>query len=1100
MASLILVLALSGWPLSPARAAIRTWDCGAGGSGEWSDPRNWQGDVAPQAGDTLVFPPGAACLSCYDDFAYPPPVFHQLLITGNGYSISDSTSLSGGIIANRADSTNQAPILHLSADQTIECSEASSELRLWRIYPGSHVVTIHAVGDVWMRDGLSDNVGDTPTLIKTGPGTLRWQGYADRDGPRGLTFQLNAGTLVLSNANELRSYPALAGTVIIGDGVGGALSDVVELGTSNQISGDVTINSSGLLFLNNFNNEANPGYSGMMGSLTLRGGSVAMGTGTLAVQNHITTLAASRTATLNGKLRLWIHNNYDQISVADGTANPDLIIYGSIIQASWGVRKLGPGSLTLAGANTFDPYDIFRVDEGTLTLSHDGALGTSNIYTLVTNAARVVIDGVDLGPARLDFGSTEPLTAYGPASWTGTMDFRSGSMISVPSGTFDLRGPAGFDRLTKTGNGTLRLSSSAVGTLDGALTVTAGSVELGLTSGGTFSGVLTLGDGTGGVEVDVVRLVANNQLNTAADIIINSSGLLDLNGYSDLLGPLTFNGGRMQTGTGTATLQYGVTVNSSSAAQARMAGQLSVPGTRTFTVASGPFSPDLLVTAEIRGNGGLTKTGTGEMSLAGSNSYHGLVTVSTGTLDVDHVWALGSVTYGTVVEDGAVLTLRYGVAIGEEALTVSGVGSGSGALRSVGGSNAWAGPVTLEGDTTIQVQLSGDALNLGRAIGGPGRLTKIGVGTLTFSGPGANTYSGRTVVTAGTLELNKTASNGAIPGDLDVGDGSGGAQADVLRLLRGSQISDARVTVGASGLFDLNGYTEAIGSLSGSGVVDLGDGTLNTGYDGSSTVFSGQITGAGGRLGKYGSGTFTLAGTNTYSGLTTVGSGTLLVNGFQPSSPVQVNSARILGGSGTVGHLTNSGTLAPGASVGMLTCSNLAFAGGSAVLAVELNGSGAGTDYDLVNARGSVNLSNATLQVSVGFAPAEGDRFRIINNDGADAVLGAFSGLPEGAVLTAGDLQLHVSYTGGTGNDVVLTVTNTAALRPVLSIWPTTTNTVVVSWPGPDAGWKLQATTNLATAPVAWTEIPPPYATNTTSLILVEPSPPGHKFYRLHKP
>ena len=71
---------------------------------------------------------------------------------------------------------------------------------------------------------------------------------------------------------------------------------------------------------------------------------------------------------------------------------------------------------------------------------------------------------------------------------------------------------------------------------------------------------------------------------------------------------------------------------------------------------------------------------------------------------------------------------------------------------------------------------------------------------------------------------------------------------------------------------------------------------------------------------------------------------------------------------------------------------------------------------------------------------------------------------------------------------------------PTLTVTRTATNTVAVSWPLPDGGWKLQATTQLVAGGSVWIEIPPPYSTNATSLFCVEPAPVGNKFYRLHKP
>ena len=65
-----------------------------------------------------------------------------------------------------------------------------------------------------------------------------------------------------------------------------------------------------------------------------------------------------------------------------------------------------------------------------------------------------------------------------------------------------------------------------------------------------------------------------------------------------------------------------------------------------------------------------------------------------------------------------------------------------------------------------------------------------------------------------------------------------------------------------------------------------------------------------------------------------------------------------------------------------------------------------------------------------GYVPAPGDAATIVNNDGADAVVGTFTGLPEGAVFNVNGNSLQISYVGGTGNDVVLTA---ASAPPTLS-------------------------------------------------------------------
>jgi hypothetical protein len=73
-----------------------------------------------------------------------------------------------------------------------------------------------------------------------------------------------------------------------------------------------------------------------------------------------------------------------------------------------------------------------------------------------------------------------------------------------------------------------------------------------------------------------------------------------------------------------------------------------------------------------------------------------------------------------------------------------------------------------------------------------------------------------------------------------------------------------------------------------------------------------------------------------------------------------------------------------------------------------------------------VNLTGATLSLTLGYTAAYdgpsgvGDTFTIINNDGSDSVVGTFSGLPEGGVVSVGAQQFQISYVGLTGNDVTL--------------------------------------------------------------------------------
>jgi len=154
-----------------------------------------------------------------------------------------------------------------------------------------------------------------------------------------------------------------------------------------------------------------------------------------------------------------------------------------------------------------------------------------------------------------------------------------------------------------------------------------------------------------------------------------------------------------------------------------------------------------------------------------------------------------------------------------------------------------------------------------------------------------------------------------------------------------------------------------------------------------------------------------------------------------------------LSGAGTVttgtGTLTIATALNPGANIGTITLGNFSLAA-AAALNVEINDTAAGTGYDQVRAVGSVTLGG-NLNLIPTISPAAGATFTIIDNDGADAVIGTFAGLAEGATITSGGTKYRISYTGGTGNDVTLT-----SLGPVGGGGSTPTPTPPAPEPTPD--------------------------------------------------
>lgn len=156
-----------------------------------------------------------------------------------------------------------------------------------------------------------------------------------------------------------------------------------------------------------------------------------------------------------------------------------------------------------------------------------------------------------------------------------------------------------------------------------------------------------------------------------------------------------------------------------------------------------------------------------------------------------------------------------------------------------------------------------------------------------------------------------------------------------------------------------------------------------------------------------------------------------IVNGVR--GDVTVNFDGILGGIGTVGNVTvdDGGIVAPGLSPGCLTTGNYDQNGGD--FTVEIDGAVACTEYDQLTVNGTVDIDTATTLNVVwdsAFTPSVGNTFTIVSNDATDAVTGTFASLAEGATLTIDGIVLSISYAGGDGNDVVLTVDSVPVVTP----------------------------------------------------------------------
>jgi len=784
-----------------------------------------------------------------------------------------------------------------------------------------------------------------------------------------------------------------------------------------------------------------------VGPITLSGGTISTGSGLLQIYGDVTTLASTNNAMINGSILF--ANGLRTITVNHGPAPGgwDLMIPGTIGDFGSGMLFSngisGQGDVRLMGSNYFTgPLTVSGAMD--VSVETPWALGATSGGTYVTNGGTLFIYSTGITNETVTLAAGTSLTGQTGAQnpiWAGPIVLAGNATIYGFNylGLFDILGAiSGPGNLTVASDGELmRFSGSLANTYTGTTTTVAGN---GFLSSGTTLLLNRTGTGDsipGPLVINsncVVRDLQDYQINSPfKTVTIFDTGLLDITNHNDWIGALTLQGAEVST-TGSGLLYLGgdITVNSSLVAKSEITGNATLwNGTRTINCVGHNYSPDLYISANLAGNGtsGIIKTGEGEVGLAGTNStFPGPVTVNAGDLEVSANNALGNTNTPATVNTNGNLFLFNSVAIGLKPLILSAAGGPLVALSAGYGTNRWAGNITLATNVLIDVYTN-SVLELSGVISGPGNLAKDDWGNLLLDGSLSNNFTGTTLLQQGLLTLSKT--NGpAIPGPLTIGQGLDGANGDVVEALQNNQLpTNNTVTISSSGLLDVSGgasYNTGIGSLTGSGAVQIGNNALTCGYDSRTTNYGGTIIGtASSALLKVGNGAWTLTGASPFQGIMQIQGGQVYVNGSMPSTIASFINGSLFGGSGTVGPIGfTRGILAPGFNgPGILNINS----GGVALntndtFLVAINGTTAGSGYSQLNVTGTVGLGNANLQLSMSAVGATNSQLTIINNDGADAVTGTFTNLPEGGTITvANGAKFKISYHGGTGNDVVLT-------------------------------------------------------------------------------
>jgi fibronectin-binding autotransporter adhesin len=402
-----------------------------------------------------------------------------------------------------------------------------------------------------------------------------------------------------------------------------------------------------------------------------------------------------------------------------------------------------------------------------------------------------------------------------------------------------------------------------------------------------------------------------------------------------------------------------------------------------------------IVNNGIFSTGAVILNGPGVRSFTGGNSYDGQTLINGGTLIIKNDTGLGGTTgEGTRVASGAQLQLQGSIAIGNEALTLNGVGNasdpatGAGALRSIAGNNSMAGQITLGSDSTIicggdtltltgsldtagfAVTFGGDSnIDMTGSIIGSGALIKNDTGTLTLSG--VNGYSGGSTINGGTVIISNPNSLGVFGGAATINNAT----------------LEAAATITTSRNF-------VLGSANSTIAVDDTFTFTTTG------VFSGT-----GALNKNGNGTMVLGGDNTYAGATNVNSGILNI---QNSNALGTTAGGTTVSSGAELQMAGGITVGPEA----LTLNGSGTAGGGALR--NLSGDNSFAGVITLGSATTIKSDSGVLTLSGGLVTAG---FTATFGGGSDiTVTGGISGTGGIAKNDGGTVTLSQanSYTGAT--------------------------------------------------------------------------------------
>lgn len=895
-----------------------------------------------------------------------------IVLNGGEYRVT--TSVNTGVSSTSEASTPGKAVYDLRSGSITTAITATGNGGLMNQSEGG-VLAKTTSGTVTIGAGVTLGAS-LPVQIKEGvlamlPSNVPATGTAVVSGGALANFELGSDTT--QGTWRIYGQGAAASTRAVSLLAGGGRVDVVEAGTTLSLSGAVS--GSGPLIKAGAGTLNLIGTLGMTGMTTVNGGLLRVKPGTLA--GAVTVESGATLAVASDALVASL--NVPALTLASGSAL-QMELNTSALPAQPLINVTGSGALGAAGNVILKLTNSKHYTSGLYTLvDYTGSAITSG-FTLQMEGRATASLVYDASGTKINAS----ITQSEEIRWTGATDgnWNVGSAVNV-GGSQNWQTLTSLAATNYVQTDFVHFGDSA-SRFDVTLAeaVRPNNVTVNASANYTFAGpgkitgpAALLKAGTGSLVITTDNDYTGGTTLTAGVLQLGNGGT-----QGSIAGPLALNGGSLAFDRSNAyTLGGSITVGAAVNLVQKGAGDVTL----TSALALGSNALTVSGTGNLRLSGVISGShtqpvvmnGSGILYLPATNTFTGTTVINSGTVSVSTNRGLGDANADVIINGG---TLQ---------LTASNLGTVSSTARSI---SIGAAGGTL--DFRVNQSFSGNGFS------GTGNVIKKGAGEWGVGSNGSS-FSGEILILEGSLMMTSAQLNSAK--NLTVADGAQFAinddAAGTWSLAAGGKFSFTGDGGGTGALRQYNGSTGASASNTftttfAREVVLQGTGALvNTVAERGTILITSNVTGSG-MLTKIGPGTLTLTGaSNSYAGGTTINGGTFIVSNSGGSGTgtgaVTINSGAKLMGTGSIGGLA---TIRPG---GVLQAGTASAAGTLTFTQGVVLETGARADFRLSAngsndrlALGSLLLdTGSTLQVILGYTPAVGDTFDLIDWTGIGA-------------------------------------------------------------------------------------------------------------------